>query len=417
MSYIDIKTAAQKWGLTVRRVQDMCKNGSIRGATRLGRAWMIPEDAHKPIDGRTSHGKSVKSKTEGRFLLPVLRKCPLITYTDIYNTPGKAEDVIAAFSKYSENEKIFRAQFNCQRGDVESVYKDVKYFLEEHNGFYSTINAGLLLAFVAMHKGDVHLWQQARQHIYGAPCETEDDRQVVSFWIAVADSLISDTRDFPDWFKEGRFDCLPFDSFPAARLFYVKYIFITAHDLAVGKASFKDIEKMGLMRTLPYMIEPMISQAKAEKTVVPECQLHLMAATVYHNLGQDSSAVLHIDSAIKLCLPDRLYSALAQYRTELDTLLDDRLALIDSDAFAKVKELHKTMSAGWLKLHNYVLERNISGRLTSRERHVAKLAAFGLSNPEIAKRLHIEVSSVKQYVFSAMNKVGAEKRVELGLYI
>ncbi|MDO4607579.1 MAG: LuxR C-terminal-related transcriptional regulator [Clostridia bacterium] len=93
------------------------------------------------------------------------------------------------------------------------------------------------------------------------------------------------------------------------------------------------------------------------------------------------------------------------------------MALINEDDAKEFKEHYKQYRKGWLRLHNKLLERNISGELTPREREVARLAAFGFSNAEIAERLHIEISSVKRYVFSAMNKVGAERRSELGLYI
>ena len=53
MDYIGIDEAAKKWGVSKRFVQILCADGRIEGATRLGRAWMIPENAKKPIDGRT----------------------------------------------------------------------------------------------------------------------------------------------------------------------------------------------------------------------------------------------------------------------------------------------------------------------------------------------------------------------------
>lgn len=50
--YITAKEAAEKWGITVRQVQLLCKNNRIDGATMLSRIWIIPENAEKPIDQR-----------------------------------------------------------------------------------------------------------------------------------------------------------------------------------------------------------------------------------------------------------------------------------------------------------------------------------------------------------------------------
>lgn len=61
MEYITIKEAAQKWNLSVRRVQDMCKENLIPGVERFGHSWAIPADAQKPQDGRIKTGKYIKS--------------------------------------------------------------------------------------------------------------------------------------------------------------------------------------------------------------------------------------------------------------------------------------------------------------------------------------------------------------------
>lgn len=52
MNYISIAEAAEKWGITPRRVQVLCNQGRIPGVAKLGRAWAIPKDAEKPADAR-----------------------------------------------------------------------------------------------------------------------------------------------------------------------------------------------------------------------------------------------------------------------------------------------------------------------------------------------------------------------------
>jgi DNA-binding NarL/FixJ family response regulator len=53
--------------------------------------------------------------------------------------------------------------------------------------------------------------------------------------------------------------------------------------------------------------------------------------------------------------------------------------------------------------------------LTARERDVLDLVAEGLSNTEIADRLHIGVTTVKTHITSLMTKTGAPNRVRLAL--
>lgn len=50
--------AAQKWGVTERRVNELCRTGRIDGASKLGGRWIIPADALKPADARRAEAAS-----------------------------------------------------------------------------------------------------------------------------------------------------------------------------------------------------------------------------------------------------------------------------------------------------------------------------------------------------------------------
>ena len=52
MEYITAKQAADKWNISQRRVQVLCEQGRIAGATRLGWSWAIPQNVDKPTDKR-----------------------------------------------------------------------------------------------------------------------------------------------------------------------------------------------------------------------------------------------------------------------------------------------------------------------------------------------------------------------------
>lgn len=55
-------------------------------------------------------------------------------------------------------------------------------------------------------------------------------------------------------------------------------------------------------------------------------------------------------------------------------------------------------------------------QLTVREREVLKLLAEGLSNQDIAERLHIGLTTVKTHVGALYSKTGATSRVQLGRF-
>lgn len=54
--------------------------------------------------------------------------------------------------------------------------------------------------------------------------------------------------------------------------------------------------------------------------------------------------------------------------------------------------------------------------LTAREAEVLPLVVEGLSNQDIADRLHLGVTTVKTHVANLMDKLGAQNRVQLAVY-
>lgn len=65
MEYIKISQIAKKWGISPRRVRVLCAEGKIPGVIRKGKLYMIPEDAEKPADGRTTRN-SIFSEIENK---------------------------------------------------------------------------------------------------------------------------------------------------------------------------------------------------------------------------------------------------------------------------------------------------------------------------------------------------------------
>lgn len=57
MGYLSIHQTAEKWGISTRRIQTLCGEGRIPGATKIGSYWAIPDDAGKPNDARIKSGK------------------------------------------------------------------------------------------------------------------------------------------------------------------------------------------------------------------------------------------------------------------------------------------------------------------------------------------------------------------------
>lgn len=70
---IRAKDLADQWGLTPRRVNQLCADGSLEGAYKAGRFWMIPSDVKKPEFLREKASYTVCTQQHSDSPLP----CPV----------------------------------------------------------------------------------------------------------------------------------------------------------------------------------------------------------------------------------------------------------------------------------------------------------------------------------------------------
>lgn len=406
MDMITVKQAAEKWGVTPRRVQGLCKEGKIPGASRWERIWMIPADAVYP--------KADRSETQLKEK-PIPRKSPSLMMTALYHIPGTADEVIESLSDDPKKAAIFAAEIAYNRFEFDRVDEYAQILLNSKHEFHTAIAAGLQLAICAVYKGDMQLLIDARKHIFEASCENDSEREIVNFWLCVVDFILGDIN-MPEWFQKGRFDFISADLYPAIKFQYAKFQWLHVRQMILSNDAGQKEEGKVLLAALPYLLEPMISQAVFDHTLLAEIGLRMVAAIIYHDLQKDEEAVYHLDKAISLAVPDRLFAVFIEFRPMLDTLLDERLALISPEALNTVKNGVKKLKESQVKLFNDLKHVRMHN-LSVRERQAAKLAVFGMSNAEIAKKMHISENTVRSMLSMAMNKTGAENRKELGQYL
>ena len=124
MDYLPVQEFSNKWNISKRRIQILCKEGRIEGAKMIGNMWVIPADAKRPNDARTK--SPIKPNTESvsevrRELKKVLKKLYNITERLYINEDDKKSVVLAT---------IAYSLFEFYLGDKETdemykiIYKD-----------------------------------------------------------------------------------------------------------------------------------------------------------------------------------------------------------------------------------------------------------------------------------------------------
>lgn len=84
MEYMSAREAADKWGISQRRVALLCSESRISNATMVGNMWIIPKTAEKPIDARSTRYSEKKEKAIKPFLKWVGGKGQLLKEIEKY---------------------------------------------------------------------------------------------------------------------------------------------------------------------------------------------------------------------------------------------------------------------------------------------------------------------------------------------
>lgn len=128
MEVMSAREAADKWGISQRRVAVLCSENRIENAQMLGNMWLIPANAKKPIDARSTR----YNKTDEKAVKPFLKWA------------GGKGQLLKEIEKYYpfENGKITKYAEPFVGGGAVLFDILIKYDLEEI--YVSDINAELI---------------------------------------------------------------------------------------------------------------------------------------------------------------------------------------------------------------------------------------------------------------------------------
>ena len=149
MDYITVREAAEKWGVSERRINQYCAEGRIPGAERFGGAWAIPAGAEKPGDPR-------KQKTQ--TAPPSAKQAPELFpgFMPLMNTPfcpGCCKETIARMEAGPKKD-IALAEYHYFSGQAEKAMQETEGYLTAADGGIR-LSACLLFAYACLTMGRI----------------------------------------------------------------------------------------------------------------------------------------------------------------------------------------------------------------------------------------------------------------------
>lgn len=136
MKYISARETAEKWGISQRRVAILCSENKIKNAKMVGNMWIIPEDAEKPINARSTRYIQIAGVKVKPFLKWAGGKGQLLSEIEKYYTfeEGKVTKYAEPFvgggavlfdilSKY-DLEEVYISDINAELINTYRIIRD-----------------------------------------------------------------------------------------------------------------------------------------------------------------------------------------------------------------------------------------------------------------------------------------------------
>lgn len=403
MEYMSVKEAAEKWGTTVRSVQNYCIDGRIDGAVKISGIWVVPEGAEKPVNTRKASAKNTNDKANKEKQISesmAVKKAEveadrnLRTVMPLMNTPYEPGSALASANAIEDKEmrNIALAEYYYFSGHPAKASDIVEPYLVDSD-LALQLSACLIYAYSNLALDRIPRARQAMTQIQSAAkaADVNTPPRYKSFAACIATAAgVLLHLPLPEGINSIKptLSMLP----TGIRLFA---LYIEAHGYYLSKRYHACIAVAETALALEEKLYP-----------IPSIYLHLVAAMGHINLKEPEQAKEHLLEAWKIAQPDDMIEAFGEHHGLLGGLLEAVMKKEYPDAFKRIIKITYSFSAGWRKVHNPVTGHYVADDLTTTEFTVAMLASRGWSYKEIASHLHVSTNTVRSQSFSAMQKLG-----------
>lgn len=393
MEYMTAQEAAERWGLSLRQVQQLCVTGRVEGARKFGGAWAIPADTGKPKDLRRTKNETPAQQE------PILNNKSGLMLLPLMNTPFQPGQCRAAVeSMEGPLQDIAWAEYHYFTGHPEEAAKAAgRYLTSPDPGL--RLSACLLYAYASL---SIHQIPHARfaldevQNFLTAGAETAPYLQAAGGFVAAASAVLlhlplpktlPSTQEFLPLLPTGL----------RAFALYVK-----AHYLYLQK---NYTQSLGIVETALAM--------GAEQYPIPAIYLHLMAVMDYMSLKKTEQAQGHLLAAWTIARPDDLIEGFGEHHGLLGAMLETVIKPNWPEDFKRIIDITYRFSWGWRRIHNPDTGHEVADNLTTTEFAVAMLYAREWTSEEIAAHMGVSISTIKRHQAGIKKKLQVSTRQEL----
>lgn len=395
--YLSIREAAEKWGVSERRINQYCTQGRIAGAEQFGGTWAIPENAKKPEDPRRRKKQLVvHKKPRKQKLFP--------DFMPLMNTPFEPGYCVQTIENMRPGPKkdIALAEYHYFSGQAEKAMRETEGYLTAQDSAVR-LSACWIFAYSCLTMGRIDHARRALQQIKNTLADggkTSPAVRAMEAFVAFAAAVLLHLplpEEMPP--TQTFLPLLP----PGVRAFA---LYVQAHYLYLKE---QYAYSAGI-------VEAALAMGASEYPI-SAIYLHLVAVMNYMSLRQTAQAQSHLLQAWQIARPDDLIEAFGEHHGLLGGMLEAVIRPEWPEDFHRIIDITYRFSWGWRRVHNPVTGHDVADDLTTTEFALAMLAARNWTNQEIAQYLNLSVNTVKHHLSKAMKKLNVSHRQDLKQYM
>ncbi|MBQ0072415.1 MAG: helix-turn-helix transcriptional regulator [Spirochaetales bacterium] len=369
------KETAEKWGVSTRRVNYLIQKGKIKGAVLVGKSWLLPLDAEKPMDGRRK-----ETQFSPRF--------PLLVFQDY-----KENDL-----RLNEEERLlFKGQKLCIKGEFQK-------------------SSDILLGLLASSSSSSVQMGAAYYMIINA-IFLSDMRHIDTYLAAFSEKAIPETA--PEEMRYLRYDIETYtkgnrnllEKFSIDPLYHysldaLPYITVLEAYRSIVTANSDKKSRSSIHELLAVSYERAGYAATAYR-------IYLYLALRYELIGEKKKATVCAQKGIELAFQEESYVAFVTINRVAPKFFETVMKNRSKEERVFIQDLTERYIKGMQALLNHQKRSAFDFGLQGRDYDLLFYALEGKTNKEIANSLKVSENSVNKYYTLLYEKVGVQNKQEL----
>ena len=287
---------------------------------------------------------------------------------------------------------VMRAEACFLRGNMDEALPLCYQALFESNSKKQTsiyICALFLLCRIAFHQGNMDKLDSTRKMLN--ECEKQSREDLCKYTYDLTDGYLDilqgNFKDVASWISSGNIsdNQLVFMVQPVAQILY-------------GRCLLENKDYYKLLGVCEYTL----GISSVFPNLLSQVYAHIYSAIAYSKINKQTKAVESLKKALDIAMPDRVYIPFAENYPHLEKLMQ----------FIPEWKSELPQISMLYKGHDDVYSEE-DKRFTERECNIHYLLKEGLTNKEIADKLHLSQYTVRNIVSNMLKKKGLQSRLQL----